>query len=67
MYTTFSVVLIGFEELLYFIDESSGAVNVTVGVLLGTLSGDVMVQLTTNENSATGMALLYGSYQNTLK
>lgn len=53
-YTSKTVVRIGFEEMLYFVDESAGEITVSVGVLSGTLSGDVMVQVNTNDNSAAG-------------
>lgn len=59
MHTISSVVQIGFEEFLYFTDESYGQVTVTIGVLSGKLSGDAMVQLTTSDRGARGMALFY--------
>ena len=46
--------MIGFEKLLYFVEESEGEVVVTVGVQSGTLSGEVVVRLSTNSDTATG-------------
>ena len=46
--------MIGFEDMLYFVDESEGEVIVNVAVLTGTLSSDVTVQLTQNPDTATG-------------
>ena len=52
--TLFSGAVIGFEKLLYFVEESEGEVVVTVGVQSGTLSGEVVVRLSTNSDTATG-------------
>ena len=46
--------MIGFEKLLYFVEESEGVVVVTVGIQSGSLSGEAVVQLTTNSDTATG-------------
>ena len=50
-------VSIGFRETEYSVDEASGAVLVSVEVLSGQLSGDVVVRLNTNQNTATGRAV----------
>ena len=47
-------VVIGFEDMLYFVDESEGEVIVNIAVLTGTLSSEVTVQLTQNPDTATG-------------
>lgn len=49
--------MIGFEKLLYFVEESEGVVVVTVGVQSGSLSGEAVVQLTTNSDTATGQCM----------
>ena len=46
--------MIGFDKLLYFVEESEGEVVVIVGVQSGTLSGEVVIQLTTISDTATG-------------
>ena len=46
--------MIGFDDMLYFVEESSGEVAVSVAVLSGTLSDEVTVQLTQTSDSATG-------------
>ena len=46
--------MIGFERLLYFVEESEGEVVVTVGVQSGTLAEEIVVELTTRSDTATG-------------
>ena len=50
-----AAVQIGYEETLYTIDESAGEVTVSVAVLSGSLSSDVVVQLVTRDGSARGI------------
>ena len=45
---------IGFDEVVYSVDESSGGVVVSVRVLSGVLSDDVVIRLTTSQDTATG-------------
>jgi hypothetical protein len=47
---------IGFERTEYVVDEEDGSVTVVVRVLDGTLSGDVEVEFTTADGSATSSA-----------
>ena len=49
-----SGVQIGFRDILYSSDESSGVVMVGVGVLSGSLSRNITVRLSTTEGTATG-------------
>lgn len=46
---------IGFEETQYTVNESFGEVTVSVAVLSGDLSSDVVVRLDTTERSAEGI------------
>ena len=50
-------VVIGFDDMLYFVDESAGEVVVSVGVISGTLSDEVTIQLTQTSDSAAGQTL----------
>ena len=47
-------VQIGFEEVLYSVDESAGEVTLGVAILSGGLSSEVVVRLSTGDSSATG-------------
>ena len=49
-----SGVEIGFQGTQYSVDESSGEVVVSVVVLSGILSEEVVVRLSTNQDTATG-------------
>ena len=53
-YDTFTGVQIGFEEVLYSVDESAGEVTLGVVILSGGLSSEVVVRLSTGDSSATG-------------
>ena len=46
---------VGFEETVYTVVEGSGPATVTVAVLSGQLSSDVVVRLDTSQRSAEGI------------
>ena len=48
-------VTIGFVETLYSVDENDGSIVVTVAVLSGELSEDVVVGFNTQDDTATGL------------
>ena len=48
------VAVIGFDESIYYVDESAENAMVTVRLLSGRLSSDVLVRLTTEDNTAQG-------------
>ena len=50
----FLVVQIGFEEILYMVNEADGQVVLSVAVLSGQLSSDVLIRINTEDNSAVG-------------
>ena len=50
----FLVVQIGFEEILYMVNEADGQVVLSVAVLSGQLSSDVLIRINTADNSAVG-------------
>ena len=50
----FTEVTIGFEETVYSVLETDGSVMVPVVLLVGELSSDVMVRITTDDGTATG-------------
>ena len=50
-----AVVEIGFEQTVYTVEEGSGPATVSVAVLSGQLSSDVVVRLDTTQRSAEGM------------
>ena len=45
---------IGFVETMYSVDEDEGPAMLSVGVLFGELSEEVVVSFTTQDGSATG-------------
>ena len=47
-------VVIGFERTLYTVDENDGQVVVSVVVMEGDVTGNVLVELTTSPGSAQG-------------
>ena len=47
-------VIIGFSDLDYTVLESDGAVRVSIGVLKGTLEREVIINLSTISQTATG-------------
>ena len=49
-----TVVVIGFEQTIYTVDEGSGPATVSVAVLSGQLSSNVVVRLDTTQRSAEG-------------
>ena len=51
---SFAVVQIGFNNSVYTIDERAGEVVVSVVVLSGTLSDEVVVRFNTQDSSALG-------------
>ena len=52
--SSFTVVQIGFESNLYTVNEGAGEVVVSVIVVSGILSGEVVVRLDTLDNTAIG-------------
>ena len=48
-----SAARIGFESTEYVVDEDDGSVTVVVSILDGELSGDVLVNISTTDGSAT--------------
>ena len=50
----YTVVQIGFEELVYEVNEEDGTVRVYVSILDGALSSDVVVGIVTGDGTATG-------------
>ena len=51
---TLAVVQIGFEEVLYTVNEGTGQVGLGVAVLSGTLSSNIVLSLETADNTAQG-------------
>lgn len=47
------MVTIGFDPVIYTVDESAGSANVTVNVLNGTLDRDMRVRLMTSLTGGT--------------
>ena len=55
MYYSFSPVTIGFDQTIYSVRENAGSVTVSVSVMNGTISQDVIIILSTAPGgSATG-------------
>ena len=55
MYHSFSPVTIGFNQTTYSVSEDAGSVTVSVSVMSGTISQDVIITLSTVPGgSATG-------------
>ena len=55
MYYSFSPVTIGFDQTIYSVHENAGSVTVSVSVMNGTISQDVIITLSTPPGgSATG-------------
>ena len=55
MYYSFSPVTIGFDQTIYSVRENAGSVTVSVSVISGTISQDVIITLSTAPGgSATG-------------
>ena len=48
-------VQIGFQQILYSVDESTGLVVLSVRVLSGILTNEVIVELNTNQDTAIGI------------
>ena len=48
-------VQIGFQQTLYSVDESTGLVVLSVRVLSGILTNEVIVELNTNQDTAIGI------------
>ena len=51
---TLTVVQIGFEEVLYTVNEGTGQVELGVAVLSGALSSNIVLSLETADNTAQG-------------
>lgn len=50
-----TVVQIGFERILYSVNEAARQVTLSVAVLSGSLSDEVLIRLNTQDGSAKGM------------
>ena len=59
----FVLVVIGFNQRTYFVSEDAGSVTVSVSVMSGTISQDVIITLSTVPGgSATGGNIVLRSY-----
>ena len=62
MYYSFSPVTIGFDQTIYSVRENAGSVTVSVSVMNGTISQDVIITLSTAPGgSATGRIIVLRS------